>query len=58
MDENKIVELNITTKKNEEKEKKDELVICIYDENGPSINEKILEVFRKYIKSNLQNINS
>ena len=42
----------------EEKEKKEELVICIYDETGPSINEKILEIFRKYIKSNLQNINS
>ena len=28
----------------EEKEKKEELVICIYDENGPSINEKILEI--------------
>jgi len=39
------------------KEKKhEELVICIYDENGPSINEKILEIFRKYIKSNLQSI--
>jgi len=37
-------------------EKKEELVICIYDDNGPSINEKILEVFRKYIKLNLQNI--
>ena len=42
----------------EQKEKKEELVICIYDENVPSINEKILEIFRKYIKSNLQNINS
>ena len=41
----------------DEKEKKEELVICIYDENGPSINEKILEIFRKYINSNLQNIN-
>ena len=41
----------------EEKEKKEELVICIYDENGPSINEKILEVFRKNNKSKQQNIN-
>ena len=33
--------------------KNDEKVICIYDENGPSINEKILEVFRKYLDKEL-----
>lgn len=30
-----------------------EKVICIYDENGPSINEKILEVFKKYLDKEL-----
>lgn len=39
------------------KEENKELVLCVYDENGVSINEKILEVFRRYIKSNLQNAN-
>ena len=33
--------------------KNDEKVICIYDENGPSINEKILEVFKKYLDKEL-----
>ena len=37
------------------KKKKEDLVICIYDENGPSINEVILEAFRKYLKLKLQN---
>ncbi len=37
------------------KEENKEVVLCIYDENGVSINEKILEVFRKYVKSRLQN---
>ena len=37
------------------KKKKEELVICIYDENGPNINDVILEVFRKYIKLQLTN---
>lgn len=32
-----------------------ESILCIYDEQGVSINQKILEVFRQYIKSNLQN---
>lgn len=41
-----------------QKEQKEELVLCIYDENGVSISEKILEVFEKYILSNLQNINT
>lgn len=35
----------------------DELVLCIYDDEGVSIEEKILEVFSKYIKSSLQNDN-
>ena len=39
------------------KEKDDELVICIYDEQGLSIEQKLLEIFEKYIKSNLQKIN-
>ena len=40
------------------KKKNDDLVVCIYDENGISINKKILEVFEKYILLNLQNNNS
>jgi|GEM_PF-4258245 hypothetical protein len=36
---------------------RDELVLCIYDDEGVSINEKILEIFSKYIKSSLQNHN-
>lgn len=39
-------------------EKNEEVVLCIYDEKGVSIKDKILEVFEKYIKSNVQNINS
>ncbi len=39
-------------------EKNEEVVLCIYDEKGVSIKEKILEVFEKYIKSSVQNINS
>jgi len=37
------------------KKKKEELVICVYDENGPNINEVILKTFRKYIKLQLTN---
>jgi hypothetical protein len=37
------------------KKKKEELVICIYDENGPSINEVILKAFEKYLKLQLTN---
>lgn len=33
-----------------------EIVICIYNDKEVSAEEKILELFRKYIKSNLQNI--
>ena len=32
-----------------------EKVICVYDENGPSVTEKILETFDKFLKSKLQN---
>ena len=35
--------------------KKEELVICIYDENGPNVQDVILEAFRKYIKLQLTN---
>ena len=31
------------------------LVICVYDNNAPTISEKILEAFEKYLKSTLQN---
>lgn len=37
------------------KKKKEELVICIYDENGPNINDVILKAFEKYLKLKLQN---
>lgn len=37
------------------KKKKEELVICIYDENGPNVQDVILESFRKYIKLQLTN---
>lgn len=40
------------------KEKDDELVVCIYDEQGLSIEQKLLEIFDKYIKSSLQKVNS
>ena len=35
------------------KKKKEELIICIYDENGPNINEVILKAFEKYMKLQL-----
>ncbi len=35
-----------------------ELVICVYDDNGPFISEKILEAFERYLKSRLQNTKS
>ena len=31
-----------------------DIVICVYDENGVSVTEKILEAFEKYINSSLQ----
>ena len=37
------------------KKKKEELVIRIYDENGPNINEVILKAFEKYLKLHLTN---
>jgi len=37
------------------KKKKEELVICVYDENGPNINEVILKAFEKYLKLQLTN---
>ena len=37
------------------KKKKEELVICIYDENGPNVQDVILEAFRKYLKLKLSN---
>ncbi len=41
-----------------EKEKQEELVLCIYDENGVSVQDKIIEIFSKYVLSNLQKVNS
>jgi len=38
------------------KEKNEELVICIYDEQAMSIEEKILEVFEWYLKEKILNI--
>lgn len=35
-----------------------ESVVCVYDDNAPSIESKILEVFERYIKSRLQNAKS
>ena len=32
-----------------------EIVIKVYDKNGPDIKEKILEVFESYLKSSMQN---
>lgn len=37
------------------KGKNNELVVCVYDDNAPSVNEKILEAFERYLKSRLQN---
>ena len=37
------------------KNKKEDLVIRVYDENGPNINEVILKAFDKYLKLELQN---
>ena len=34
-------------------EENKELVICVYDDNAPSINEVIHEAFEKYLKSTL-----
>jgi len=37
------------------KNKKEDLVIRVYDENGPDINEVILKAFEKYLKLQLTN---
>jgi len=37
------------------KEGNKELVICVYDDNAPSINEMILEAFLRYLNSTLLN---
>lgn len=34
--------------------KNKELVTCIFDDNEPTINEKILEAFERYLKLTLQ----
>ena len=36
-------------------EKGKDLVICVYDDNAPTISDKILEAFERYLKSTLQN---
>lgn len=33
----------------------DELVLCIYNENEVSINQKIIEIFKEYLLSSMQN---
>ena len=35
-----------------------ELVTCIYDDEGPDIEQKIIEAFIKYIRIKFQNIKS
>ena len=35
------------------KKDKKELVICVYDDNAPSVNDKILEAFEKFFKIKL-----
>ncbi len=35
--------------------KGEELVICVYDDKAPTINEKIIEAFERYLKSTLKN---
>lgn len=37
------------------KKKKEDLVICVYDDNGPNVQDVIFEAFRKYIKLQLTN---
>ncbi len=32
---------------------KKELVICVYDDNAPSVTDKILEAFERYLKKEL-----
>ena len=35
------------------KKDKKELVICVYDDNAPSVNDKILDAFKKFLKIKL-----
>jgi len=35
--------------------KKEDLVICVYEENGSDIQDVILEAFEKFLKLKLQN---
>ena len=35
-------------------DKNKELVICMYDDNSPSVSDRILDAFEKYLKSTLQ----
>ncbi len=37
------------------KEENRELVVCVYDDNAASINDKILEAFERYLRSTLLN---
>lgn len=37
-------------------EKNKELVICVYDDNAPSVSDKILEAFEMFLKSELQDV--
>lgn len=37
------------------KNKKEDLVIRVYDKNEPNVQDVILEAFRKYLKLKLQN---
>lgn len=36
--------------------KNDELVVRVYDENGPDVQDVILEAFEKFLKLKLQNV--
>ncbi len=38
--------------------KKQDLVICVYDENGKNVQDVILEAFEKFLKLKLQNAKS
>lgn len=35
-------------------DKNEDLVICVYDDNLPSVSDRILEAFERYLKSTLQ----
>lgn len=40
------------------KNENDEEVVCVYDESAVSIEQKILEVFEKYVLSHIQKVDS